>query len=95
MGVTLMEQGDMSSQNYIKKLKARLKWAYQAAQGNNQKESEHHMKYYDKRMRCKGLKPDDLVLVHAKALSGNHKIADQWEETPHQVLSKLTDQPVF
>ena len=28
MGVTLMEPGDMSSQNYVKKLKARLKWAY-------------------------------------------------------------------
>ena len=29
------------------------------------------------------LKPDDLVLVHAKALSGDHKIADRWEKTPH------------
>ena len=29
------------------------------------------------------LKPDDLVLVHAKAPSGYHKIADQWEEAPH------------
>ena len=40
-------------------------------------------------------KPNDLVLVHAKAPSGNHKIADQWEDIPHQVLSQLTDQPVF
>ena len=29
------------------------------------------------------LKPDGLVLVHAEALSGDHKIADQWEEAPH------------
>ena len=41
------------------------------------------------------LKPDDVVLVHAKAPSGDHKIADQWEEAPHQVLSHLADQPVF
>ena len=41
------------------------------------------------------LKPDDLVLVHAKAPSGDHKIADQWEEAPHRVLSQLADQPVF
>ena len=41
------------------------------------------------------LKPDDLVLVHAKAPSGDHKITDQWEITPHQVLSQLADQPVF
>ena len=34
------------------------------------------------------LKPDDLVLVHVKAPSGDHTIADQWEETPHRVLSQ-------
>ena len=41
------------------------------------------------------LKPDDLVLVHAKTPSGDHKIADQWEDIPHQVLSQLAGQPVF
>ena len=30
-----------------------------------------------------GLKPNDLVLVHAKAPSGDHKIADQWEDIQH------------
>ena len=74
--MTLIEQGNASYQNYAKKLQARLKWAYQKAQENSQKESEHHKKYYDKRMRCMSLKPDDLVLVHVKALSCNHKIAD-------------------
>ena len=29
------------------------------------------------------LKPDDLVLVCAKAPCGDHKIADQWEDVPH------------
>ena len=83
MGVTLKELGDISQQNYVKKLKARLKWAYQAAHKNYQKESRHHKKHYDKRMGCMSLRPDDLVLVHVKAPSGDHKIADQWEETPH------------
>ena len=41
------------------------------------------------------LKPDDLVLVHAKSPSEDYNIADQWEATPHQVLSQLADQPVF
>ena len=53
------------------------------AHDNNQKESEHHKKYYDKKMRCMSLKPDYLVLVHIKAPSGDQKIADQWEGTPH------------
>ena len=45
MGVTLKDQVDMSYQNYVKKLKARFKWAYQGAHENNQKESELHKKY--------------------------------------------------
>ena len=76
MGVILVEQENMSYQNYARKLQDRLRWAYQKAQKNNQKESEHHKKYYDKRMRCMTLIPDDLVLVHVKAPSGDHKIAD-------------------
>ena len=77
MGVMLTEQqGDISYQNYARKLKHRLEWAYQVAHENNQKESECLKKYYDKRMRCMSLKPDDLVLVHVKAPSGDHKIAD-------------------
>ena len=35
MGVTLTEQGDTSYQNYARKLKARLEWAYQVAHENN------------------------------------------------------------
>ena len=42
MGVTLTEQGDTSYQNYVKRLRARLEWAYQVAHENNQKESESH-----------------------------------------------------
>ena len=52
MGVTLIEQGDNSHQNYVKKLKAQLEWAYQIACENNQNESEHHKKYYDHKMKC-------------------------------------------
>ena len=41
------------------------------------------------------LRPKDLVLVHVKAPTSDHKIADQWEVTPHPVLSQLANQPVF
>ena len=50
MGV-MLTQGHTSYQNYASKLKARLEWAYQAIHENNQKESECHKKYYDKRLR--------------------------------------------
>ena len=89
MGVTLIEQGDTSCQNYVKKLKARQEWAYQFVHENNQKESECHKKYYDQKMRCMSIRPNDLVLVHVKAPTGDHKIADQWEVTPHHVSQSI------
>ena len=95
MGVTLRDQEPESYQNYAKKLQARLKWAYQKAQENNRKESEWQKKYYDQKMRCMRLKPDDLVLVCVKAPSRYHKIIDQWEHKQYQVLSQLDNQPVF
>ena len=79
MGVTLIDQGQESCQNYVKKLQARLKWAYQKAQENNRKESKRQ-KYYDQKMKCMSLKPEDIVLVHVKAPSGQHKIVGQWED---------------
>ena len=54
-----------SYNGHVKKLKKIIK-----------KESEHHKRYYDQRMRCMKLKPDGLVMVRVKALTGNHKIAD-------------------
>ena len=46
-------------------------------------------------MRCMKLKPDNLVMVRVKALTGDHKITDQWEDTPQWVISQLGEQPVF
>ena len=80
MGVTLKDQGHESCQNYAKQLQARLKWAYQKAQENSRKESERQKRYYDQKMKCMSLKPEDIVLVHAKAPPGQHKIVDQWED---------------
>ena len=46
-------------------------------------------------MKCMSLRPNDLGLVYIKAPTGDHKIADWWEATPHHVLSQLANQPVF
>ena len=76
LGIPTMEQEQTYQQNYAQKLYSRLQWAYQKAQENSRKESECHKKYYDQRMRCMKLGPDDLVMVRVKALNGDHKIAD-------------------
>ena len=80
---------------YARKLQTRLKWAYQKAQENNRKESERQKRYYDQKMKYMSLKPENIVLVHAKAPSGQHKIIDQWEDKQYRVLSQLDDQPVL
>ena len=94
LGIPMVEQEPPSHQNYAQKLHSKLQWAYQKAQ-DNKRESECHKRYYDQRMRCMKLKLDDLVMDRVKALTGGHKIANRWEDTPHQVLGQLGDQPVF
>ena len=79
----MVEQEPTSQQNYAQKLHSKLQWAFQRAQDNNKRESECHKRYYDQKMRCMKLEPDDLVMVRVKALTSDHKIADQWEDTPH------------
>ena len=83
LGIPTMEQELTSQQNYAQKLYSRLQWAYQKAQENSKKESEHHKMYYDQRVRCMKLRPDDLLMVKIKALTGDHKIVDQWEDIPY------------
>ena len=76
LGIPTVEQKPTSQQNYAQKLCSKLQWAYQKAQENNKKESEHHKRYYSQKLRCIRLEPDDLVMVRVKALTGDHKIAD-------------------
>ena len=42
LGIPMVEQEQTSHQNYAQKLCSKLQWAYQKAQDNNKKESEHH-----------------------------------------------------
>ena len=95
MGNTLVDQEQESYQIYAKKLQARLKWAYQKAEENNKKDSERQKRYYDQKMKCMSLKPDELGPVCVKAPSGHHKNIDQWEDKQYGVLSQLDNQPVF
>ena len=83
LGIPKGKQEPTSQQNYAQKLHSKLQWAFQKAQDNNKGESECHKRYYDQKMRFVKLEPDDLVMVRVKALTGDHKIADQWKDIPH------------
>ena len=99
-GVTQPQIVEKSRQNYARKLRARLNWAFKVAKESNEKESERQKRYYDKRVRCQKLVPGDLVLVKQKGSSGNYKIDDKWETNPFRVEEQLLNKkgklmPVF
>ena len=99
-GVTQPQMVEKSRQNYARKLRTRLNWAFEVAKESNKKESEHQKRYYDKRVRCQKLEPGDLVLVKQKGSSGNYKIDDKWEMNPFRVEEQLLNEkgklmPVF
>ena len=99
-GVTQPQMMEKSRQNYARKLKAKLKWAFQLAKETNDKESQWQKRYYDKRMHCQKLAVGDLVLVKQKGSSGTYKIDDKWEINPYRVLEQIKNDkghaiPVF
>ena len=81
--------------NYVRKLKARLKWAYKVAKETRSRESERHKQYYDHKFHCMALAPSGMVLVRMKALGQDHKIKDKWEQNPYVVISQMGNQSVF
>ena len=94
-GITNPMLVDSSHENFAKKLRKRLQWAYKVANECIQKEAMYHKKYYDKRMRCMKLDINDVVLMRVKAFGNDRKVADKWEEHPYHVVEQLPNRPVF
>ena len=99
-GVTQPQLMEKCRQNYDRKLKAKLNWAFRVAKETNDREAQRQKQYYDRCMRCQRLASGDLVLVKQKGSSGNYKIDDKWELNPYEVVEQMiNDQskptPVF
>ena len=93
--VTLPEISDKNQQNFIQKLKARLKWAFKTAKEHAEKEMAQHKHYHDHKMHYMRLEVGDQVLVHIKAFGTDHKIADKWENNPYIVEEHMAGKPVY
>ena len=93
--VTMPTLTDMVRHNYVRKLQARMKWAFNKAKDYNQKAMNHHKQYYDRKIRCMNLCPDDIVLVRVKVFGNDRKVADKWEQSPYLVVRQMGDKPVF
>ena len=62
-GMTMPILTENIRHNYVKKLQARLKWAFGKAKDFKQKEMNCHKQYYYKKVKCMVLCPDNIVLV--------------------------------
>ena len=80
---------------YADKLWYRLKWAYEAAQKNIDKESNHQKAYYDKNFKCAILHEGDLVMIRVVKPGTDYKFADKWEQDPWEILAKCPNTPVY
>ena len=90
-GITQPQLVEKSRQNYARKLRAKLNWAFKVAKETSDREALRQKQYYDWKMHCQKLIPGDLVLVKQKGSSGNYKIDDKWELNPFRVIEQMTD----
>ena len=81
-GITEPYLQDKDNENYAKKLRRCLNWAYKIAHENNQKEAKHRKWYYDKKVRCMKLEINDIVVVGVKVFGNDKKVVDKWEQSP-------------
>ena len=99
-GITQPQLMKKSQQNYTRKLRAKLNWAFRTAKETSDKEALRQKQYYKRKMHCQRIVPRDLVLVNQKGSSGNYKINDKWELNPFRVMEQMKDDkgkltPVF
>ena len=93
-GVSLEDSYD-DCKSYAEKLQHRLRWAYDAAQQNIDKNNVRQKNYYDKSYKCATLEKDDLVMLRVVKPGTDYKIADKWEQDPWIILHKRTDSPDY
>ena len=90
---TQREEAD--SNTYAARLLSRLDQAFHKARENIAKDQVQRKAYFDQNVWCHKLEPGDIVLVRKNAFGSDYKIADKWEEEPHEVISQYKNFPVF
>lgn len=91
------EDGDSyeTHQQYVSRLREKLRDAYHLAASAAQKNADRNKHRYDARVRPQELQPGDRVLLRNLGIAGKHKIADRWKAIPYLVMEKLGDLPVY
>uniref|UniRef100_A0A8C3F908 Integrase catalytic domain-containing protein n=1 Tax=Chrysemys picta bellii TaxID=8478 RepID=A0A8C3F908_CHRPI len=94
-GVSKNENSYKTHQQYVSRLKKKLRNAYHLATSAARKNADHNKHQYNARVRLQELQPGDRVLLQNLGIAGKYKIADKWKAIPYLVIKKLGDLPVY
>ena len=95
-GVMTPDLSETVTLKYVKGLQRRLEYALRKAAAFSKKEAQRSKRCYNKFAKITKLEPGDLILVRKKGFQEKHKIADQWEKDPYEVVKQRQDGlPVF
>ena len=90
-GVITPELSEAIMYKYVQELKSRLENAFNKANQFCAKEVIRSKQRFDITARCSKLEPGDLVLIKWKGFTLKHKIADNWETEPYEIVSQRSD----
>ena len=89
------QREEANHNTYVAQLLNRLDQAFRVARENISKDQAQRKAYFDRNIQCHKLEPGDIVLVRKNVQGSDYKIADKWEDEPHEVVSQYKDFPVF
>lgn len=89
------ESDEKSHYQYVDSLKRDLQRAYQLASQSAEKTHLRNKRAYDQKVSLQNIQEGDRVLLRNLGLKGKHKLESRWGSTPHVVVSKLPNLPVF
>ena len=97
LGLDPMDTDTSSNpKSYAKKLRTRLKFAYDVAAKAAEKLGDKNKEYYDKKVRTNKLEVGDRVLVRKVGLKGKNKLADKWGEETYLIIKTSDNEiPVY
>lgn len=80
---------------YVGNLKRDLQRAYQLASQAAEKTHLRNKRAYDQKITFQNIQEGDRVLLKNLGLKGKHKLESRWNSTPHVVVGKLPNLPVY
>ena len=88
-------EDETSHLQYVDKMRAELKNAYQLAVDAADQTHNRNKRRYDANVRNQVLEKGDRVLIRATGLKGKHKLSDRWFSIPYVIIEKLSNIPVY